>query len=75
MIHEFADPIEVETPLGRGHAIFVESAPHDYYWTVVMRDNQAIVTFCQNKLRFHRSYTHERGIDDERMKDIIKRET
>jgi hypothetical protein len=63
----------VETPLGTGRAILIERTPHDYFYTVAMDDTQALVTFCQNKLRICRSYTHERGISDEQMKEIIKR--
>jgi hypothetical protein len=73
VIYEFHEPIVVETPLGRGRALFVERTPHDYFWTVAMDDSQALVTFQQNKLRIGRSYTHERGISDDQMKEIIKR--
>lgn len=73
MIHEFYEPIEVETPLGKGRALFVERTPHDYFWTVALSDSQALVTFCQNKLRICRSYTHGRGISAAQMKKIIKR--
>jgi len=72
-IHEFYEPISVETPLGTGRALFVERTPHDYFWTVALDETQALVTFCQNKLRICRSYTHERGINDEEMKEIIRR--
>ncbi len=71
--HEFHEPIPVETPLGNGRAILVERTPHDYFWTVAMDDSQALVTFCQNKIRMRRSYTHERGIDDAQMREIIKK--
>lgn len=70
---EFHEPIPVDTPIGSGRAILIERTPHDYYWTVAMDDNQALVTFCQSKLRICRSYTHERGITDEQMREIIKR--
>jgi hypothetical protein len=70
-IHEFIEPIPVETPLGSGRAIFIESTPHDTYWTIAMDDNCALVTFVQNKLRIHRSYTHERCISNAEMKKII----
>lgn len=71
--HEFYEPIAVDTPLGTGRALFVERTPQDYWWTVAIDDNQALVTFAQNKLRICRSYTHERGISDEQMREIIKR--
>ena len=70
---EFHEPIPVETPLGSGRAILIERTPQDYWWTVALDDSQALVTFCQSKLRICRSYTHERGITDEQMKEIVKR--
>lgn len=70
---EFQEPLEVDTPLGKGRALFVERTPHDYLWTVAINDNQALVTFVQSKLRICKSYTHERGISDEQMREIIKR--
>lgn len=70
MIHEFADPIKVITPLGRGRALFMEVSAHDYYWTVAL-DNCAIVTFPQDKITIHRSYTHGRDITDDQMMAII----
>lgn len=73
MFLEFHEPIAVETPLGTGRALFVERTPQDYWWTVALDDSQALVTFCQNKLRICRSYTHERGITDEQMREIVKR--
>ena len=74
MFLEFHEPIEVEiTNLGKGRALFVERTPHDYFWTIAMDDNQALVTVTQNRLRICRSYTHRRGISDEQMREIIKR--
>lgn len=70
---EFHEPIEVETPVGKGRALFVERTPHDYFWTVAMNDSQALITFMQNQLRICRSYTHQRGISHDEMKDIISR--
>jgi hypothetical protein len=68
--HEFHEPIAVETPLGPGRAILVERTQHDYFWTVALA-TCAIVTFTQDKIRICKSYTHTRGISDERMKQII----
>ena len=70
--HEFHEPIAVKLEIGTGRAILIERTPHDYWWTVIMDDTQAIVTVAQNKIRAFRSYTHERGISDEEMKEIIK---
>lgn len=71
--YEFHEPVPVETPLGTGRALLIERTPHDYWWTIALDDTQAIVTFSQNKLRICRSYSQERGISDEQMKEIIRR--
>jgi hypothetical protein len=73
MIYEFYEPIAVDTPLGTGRALFVERTPHDNFWTVALDDNCALVTFPQNKLRMHRSYTQERCLDDKEMRSIVNR--
>jgi hypothetical protein len=41
--------MEVETPLGRGQSLFVETGDDDSFWTVAMNDTGAIVTFRQKK--------------------------
>lgn len=74
MLIELREPIEVTTPLGRGHALLVESTSQDQYWTVAL-DSGALVTFVQAKIRITRSYTQQRGITDEEMKRIINGET
>lgn len=63
--------IPVKTPLGDGYAIIFETGEHDNYWTIAL-DNGAIVTFNQEKIKIGRSYTHDRGINDKEMKEIIK---
>lgn len=68
---QLTEIIPVETPLGEGYAIMVESGAHDIYWTVALH-NKALVTFTQDKIRICNSYTHRRGIDDKRMKEIVK---
>jgi hypothetical protein len=70
-IHEPREIIPVHTPLGFGHAIFIEFGEHDTFWTVAM-ETSAIVTFPQEKIRISRSYTHSRGISDAQMRRIIK---
>jgi hypothetical protein len=67
---EFEDMVEVDTPLGRGRAIFVEATARDNYWTIQLY-NGAFVTFPQKKIRGTRNYTSGLGIDDKEMKDII----
>jgi hypothetical protein len=71
MIHEFDTLIEVDTPLGRGRAIFLESADHDYFWTVVLNETRAIVTFQQKQILATRNYTYQWGFTDEDMKNIL----
>lgn len=70
-LHELRELISVQTPLGHGYAIFVESGEQDNYWTVAL-DNCAIVTFTQEQIRISRSYTHGRGISDRQMKRILQ---
>ena len=65
------ESISVETPLGRGYAILIETGADEYGWTVAL-DTGAIVTFSQDKIRMTKSYSYGRGITDENMKEIIK---
>lgn len=71
MIHEFHERIYVDTPLGRGRAILVETGNEEHYWTVEIIETHALVTFRQHKVRIRANYT-EGGVSDERMKEIIK---
>ena len=64
------EAIEVETPLGYGTVLFVESGERDLWWTVAL-ESRAVVTFPQRKIRVERSYTHGHGISDEEMRRII----
>lgn len=70
VFHELRELISVETPLGHGYALFVESGEHDNWWTVAL-DNRALVTFAQAEIKISRSYTHGRGISRREMKKII----
>lgn len=70
-IHQFTELIEVETPLGPGWAILLETTAHDYFWTVALQ-NKALVTFTQDRIRIAESYSHRRGMTDEQMKKVIK---
>ena len=72
-IHEFEDPIAVETPCGRGFALFVDTSGHQNWWTVAINETQALITYPQHQLRIHKSYTHGRGINHEQMKRITRR--
>lgn len=42
-------------------------------WTVAL-ENGALVTFTQDRVRIANSYTHRRGITDERMRGIVRKE-
>ena len=64
--------LSVDTPLGPGKVLFVELEGEDNFWSVALADTQAIVTLPQNKVRICRNYTHERGIDDVEMREIIR---
>ena len=72
MILQLEHLIGMETPLGFGYAILVETGPHDQYWTIAL-ENGALVTFSQDKIRICNSYTHGRGINDRDMREIIKK--
>lgn len=69
-IHEFNDMIEVDTPHGRGRAIFVEASARDNYWTVQLQSG-AIVTYPQKKIKGVRNYTSSLGLTDEQMGIIV----
>lgn len=71
-ILEFSTPIPVTTPVGTGHALFVECDNHVQYWTIIM-DDCSFVTLPQDKIRACRSYTHGRGITHEEMRGILER--
>lgn len=71
MFQVLDNPIPVDTPLGKGEAIFIKDNYWDCYWTVVL-DNRAIVDFRQSQIRVSKSYTHSRGISHKQMKVIIK---
>ncbi len=73
MALEFRTPIPVETPLGRGYALFVETDNHVQYWTVVLNDTCAFVTFRQDTIRAQKSYTHGRGMGHDEMREAIRR--
>ncbi len=70
MLLQLTDLIAMETPLGPGYAIILETTGHDCFWTVAL-ENGALVTFTQDRIRIATSYTHRRGITDERMRAII----
>lgn len=74
-ILEFHEPVEVDTPLGRGLAFFVHVTVHDNHWTVALNESKAFVTFPQDRLRATSNYTQGRGLSDEQMRGIIKRES
>jgi hypothetical protein len=70
-LFEFRDPIAVTTPLGKGHAIFVEAEAHEAHWTCIIEDGGAFVTFKQSLIRAARSYSMGR-IPDAEMQKIVK---
>lgn len=69
---ELESLLEVETPLGRGKAFLIESSDHDYFWTVVLDDSCAIITFRQHQLKVVRNYSYGWGITDTEMGEIIE---
>jgi hypothetical protein len=71
-IHEITQLFQVETPLGPGWTIFLETTAHDYFYTVAL-ENGALVTFTQDNIRIAESYTHGRGMSHKQMKKVIQR--
>lgn len=71
-MHELQNMLEVETPMGWGHAILVESANHDTLWTVVLADTLAIVTFKQNQLKVCRNYSNGWNFPDAELLKVLK---
>lgn len=72
---ELRNLLEVETPLGRGIAILVSDVDHDTFWTVVLNDTRAIVTFRQHQLLAVRNYTMGWGMSDDDMREVLKNDT
>ena len=70
-IHEFADPIPVDTPFGEGLALFVEVTGHDYYWTIALNVDGALVTLRQAEIKMHRNFTLGVGMDHAAMSGIL----
>ena len=68
---QLTELIPVDTPLGEGYAIMVDSEAHDNYWTVVFGSG-ALVTFRQEEIKLSVSYTYGRGISDQQMLRKIK---
>lgn len=60
----------VDTPLGPGYAMLIESGGHDNYWTVIL-DNGALVTFRQKLIRVRRNYTLGRRFTDAEMRERV----
>jgi hypothetical protein len=71
LIHELTNVLDVETPLGRGWAIILEASTQEYYWTVVLKDTRAIVTFRQKEIRLARNYTLGIDFPHDKMKDLL----
>lgn len=68
---ELDNKLEVETPLGRGKAILVETSDYDTFWTVVLDDTCAIVTFRQHQLKVVRNYGMGWGMGDADMMEVL----
>lgn len=71
MIHEFKEPIPVNTPLGKGYGILIETGWYDTYWTVLLL-NGAFVTFPQSKVKAQRNYTLGLNMSDDDMKKVLE---
>lgn len=71
-IVRFSDMPYVDTPLGPGRALFVETGVHDTEWTCIITKTRAIVTYKQKRLRWGRNYTDGFGITDEQMAKVTE---
>lgn len=67
------DPFLVDTPLGRGFAIVLETDHHDYWWTVELQNSGALVTFQQREIKIARNYTLGSRMTTTEMKKILGR--
>jgi hypothetical protein len=72
-VHELRNMLEVDTPLGWGHAILVADADQDTFWTVVLADSGAIVTFRQNQITACRNYTNGWKFSDAELRKIVSK--
>lgn len=64
--------IAMDTPLGRGYALLVETNAEDQWWTVALAETRALVTFQQSKIRVARSYGYGIGMTDEDMLKVLR---
>lgn len=71
-MHELRTMLAVDTPLGWGHAILVADTDQDTYWTVVLAETGAIVTFRQDQITACRNYSNGWNFTDAEMSKIIK---
>ena len=70
---ELNERIEMDTPQGRGYAIIFESDNDENFWTVILSESRAIVTFKQREVRIARNYTWGQDFSHEDMQNILSR--
>lgn len=73
MFHELSNMLEVDTPLGKGVAFLIEGGDHDYFYTCIMKETRAIVTFRQHELQVTRAYTLGWGMTHDDMRKILEK--
>lgn len=73
MFHELQSKLEVDTPLGKGVAFLIQSGDNDYYWTCVLKETRAIVTFKQQEILVTRHFTFKWGFTNDDMRQILDR--
>ena len=70
---ELTEWLEVETPQGRGYAIIFESDNDENFWTVILNETGAIVTFKQKFVKASPNYSWGRNFPHEHMAEILKK--
>jgi len=70
-VTELRARIAVDTPLGRGYVLLVETNVEDQWWTVALVETRALVTFRQSEIRVARSYGYGIGMTDEDMRKVL----
>lgn len=63
MIHEFRNPLPVNTPLGDGYAIYVRDGGtfENDVWCVVLEDDRRVRHFRSDQLTVARNLTFDLG--------------
>lgn len=66
IFHELTTPIEVDTPMGRGWAVFIRDYGFHYddLWTVLISSTMQFWTFRNKHIRGVKNYTFGVGVKE-----------